>query len=132
MEQQQIQQVWQRAHPASTPGAAMDLRELLQRVRIQQSIFRSLGAGDLARDYALCGSRIRGMLVLTGKVPGGGLPPIPRLPRRQLLTQGYRRSQELVLEFTARSALPDFGTAFHGLAQEEGRRQLEILELLGS
>lgn len=131
MEQLQAQQIWQRAHPPAPPGHETDLRALLQQVRFQQSISRQLGLAALEKSYAACASSIRGMLVLSGKMPTNGLPPIPKLPRRQLLTESFRRSRDLVLEFTARSALPDFGTAFRTLAQDESRRQLEILEQLG-
>lgn len=75
---------------------------------------------------------LKGILALQ-HLGGGNFasPSVPKGTTAQLLEGCYHRSRRCLMEYTARSAQPDYGVLFHQLANKQETQLCRIVELLG-
>lgn len=131
--------VWQRV-TGSAGVRRQDLGQLLLAAREAAGDYRYLAAhmtGDQAKKLHERAQdtveRLQGLQRLSGGEPRKP----PALPQnqtsvRRVLEQSYHRSRRLAAEFTARSADPEWGMVFAGLAQREQENAMRIAGLMGA
>lgn len=132
-------QVWQRVFTPGPTGAQPGLKGLLLAAREQAAVCRALAgtlkaeqARELLRREQANADCLRGLLLLAGMEEEKPKPmAVPREPARRALERYCRRARQLVTEYTARYAEPEFGEVFRVLAQREGECLALATELLG-
>ena len=124
------QQVWQRIHAGPGAQGRLELRPLMALSAENMGVYRGMLDGKHREkvrrllEWEQANFRaMRGMCRLCGSDPGSWTPGRGKNPGRRGLEGCYRRAKQLLAEYMARSAEPEFGTVFRCLAQ----RQEEIL-----
>ncbi len=138
------ERVWQRiAAPGPCRQGAEDLIQLQHEALEMSEIYGRLRKNARGRSAQLLqrlqegeqanAACLRGIGRILGSDPGkpGTGFPGQELPRRAL-EKCYHRTRRARLEYTARSAEPEFGPVFHNLAEREAAHAVLLAELLGS
>ena len=140
----QEREVWQRVfgQPAA-PRSREDLPALAAEVRELAALYRQLMKGTSGKLREKLGQLyegelanlacLKGMAVLSG-TPMGRQPPLPdrKEPMGKALKKACHRTRRALVEYTARSADPEFGAVFRQMAARAEKQWALAAELLGS
>lgn len=137
------QQVWQRVWNQQEEQPRSDLRQLQLAAMELAGIYRHL-AGSLTgkqREKAKqlyegeleTAAILKGLGILSGRQEDVLTIWNPaKAPGKKLLEKCYHQTRRCLVDYTARSAEPEFGCVFHALAEQAGKRCCLIAQLLGS
>lgn len=143
MDSQTQSQIWQRVFAPMQQPSREDLLPLLTQA------VETMGAGRLLagvlpasvrqlanrlyeslRENALC---MRGICRLSGRTEGKFCTmPVEKEPAKRLLEKCYHRCRRAMMEYTARSADPEFGAVYQKMAQREAEHCCLIAQILGN
>ena len=137
------QQVWQRVLNQQEEQPRSDLRQLQFAAMELAGVYRHL-AGTLTgkprekarllyeeeMETAAC---LKGLSILSGRKDDLLTIWTPsKEPKQKLLEKCYHQTRRCMVDYTARSAEPEFGCVFHRLAEKAGNRCAILAQLLGS
>lgn len=131
--------VWERVQAPASPGAdpsrllPLIREEWLDALTLQHLAQKLPAAGGLAAQSQAHVSCLKGMYrMLTGSVPKISPPTLKQEPAHALLRGSFQRQAQLLSQYEARQADPQFGPVFRRLAAETQLQGCRVLELLGT
>ncbi|MBQ8833468.1 MAG: hypothetical protein IJ001_12755 [Oscillospiraceae bacterium] len=133
--------VWQRVFAGPGGQGPMELRPLIRWAAESAAVYRGLMTGGKHRELLrklyeeelanlAC---LRGMAILSGgaqETPGK--LSIGREPAEKALEKCYHRTRRAMVEYTARSAEPEYGAVFRTLADRAQEQCALIAQLIGT
>ena len=123
--------VWQRVL-GQQESPAEDLKPLILAAQEAAAVYEGLGLRQLLEEAQRILACLRGISALQGRRMVLKPMQVPKEPKQKALEKCYYRSRKAMLEYTARSAGPEFGEVFRALAEREKEQCLRIVQLLGS